>query len=185
MGSAPPIYNLDPVQRLSAIKYLVLQICVVTGWAPPQAELKNILVQEFEKLLLENYPILNVNEIGLAFRRYGTKVKDWGKEMNLSLITDVLDSYWGERSESKKSANHEALIASGERILTEEDMDNEIRGQIQAFLTYKWQGKKNPLWMPQWGEILVKDGFIRDVSQTDQFIDFLIKNEVKEIYAKD
>lgn len=176
------MFNLDPAQRLSAIRYLILEISVITGWNVPQAEVKNILVQEFEKLILENYPILNVNEIGLAFRRYGTKIKDWGKEMNLSLITSVLDSYWDERSETKKSAVLEPLNASGERILTDEEMDNEIRCQIQAFLNYKWQGKKNPLWMKSWSEILVKDGFIKKIEQTEEFFRYCLTNKIKKIY---
>lgn len=184
MTAAPPIYNLDPVQRLTAIKYLILEISVITGWPVPQAEVKNILVKEFEHLILESFPLINVQEIGLAFRKYGTRIKDWGKEMNLSLITAVLDSYWDERSEAKKSANLEALNGSEERIMTEEEMDNEIRGKIQAYLTYKWEGKKNPLWIPNWGEVLIKDGFIKEIEQVQDFFRFCLSNNIKTIYAK-
>lgn len=184
MTAAPPIYNLDPVQRLTAIKYLILEISVITGWPVPQAEVKNILVKEFENLLMESFPLINVQEIGLAFRKYGTRIKDWGKEMNLSLITAVLDSYWEERTETKQSSNLGLLNQPETHIWTDEEMDNEIRGKIQAYLDYKWEGKKNPLWIEHWGEVLVKDGFIRDITQVDDFLSYLFEKQIKLIYEK-
>ena len=182
MGSAPMVYNLDPAQRLSAIRYLILEISVITGWPIPAAEVKNILVKEFEALLLEQYPILNINEIALAFRKYGTRTKDWGKEMNLSLITEVLDSYWSERSETKRSVSESPENAQIFEVFTDEEMDNELRGEIQGYLNHKFRGIENPRWLDLYTEILIKDGFIKNATQKDQFIDYLIKNNIQTIY---
>jgi len=181
---APPISKLDPYQRLSAVRALILKITVITGWNVPHSEMMTILVDQFLKLILERYAWINVVEVEYAFRNHGTKIKDWGKEMNLSLITEVLDSYIDSTSEIVEYAHKTAQNDPQGHVWTDEEMDNEIRGKIQAFLDYKWDGKKNPLWLEHWGEILIKDGFIKDITQVEGFLDYLITKQIKTLYEK-
>lgn len=142
-----------------------------------------VFADQFLKLLLESYPILNVVEVEYAFRHYGTKIKDWGKEMNLSLITAVLDTYWGERSEVVEYARKSLPIASESHIWTDDDFDNEMRGKIEAYFQFRKEGKKNPLWLNHWTEILIKDGFIKKASQKDAFFEWALKAK-NNLYQK-
>ena len=57
---------------------LLLRISIITGWVIDQL-LMPVLVDQFEKKLIESYPDMNPDEIEFAFRRDGTVVKDWGK----------------------------------------------------------------------------------------------------------
>ena len=182
---APPISKLDAFQQLSAIRTLILKITVITGWNVPQAEMIDILSDQFLKLILERYAWINVLEIEYAFRNHGTRVKDWGKEMNLGLITNVLDSYLDRMSEIVENAHKTSPIESEEHIFTDEEMDNEIRGKIQAFLDYKHEGKKTPLWLDHWAEILVKDGFIKEPEQAEDFLRHCMDKNIKKLYVKD
>ena len=181
--AAPSIIQLDEYQRLSAIKTTLLKITVITGWAVPKAEMMTILVDQFLKLILEGYPSMNVVELEYAFRHYGTKIKDWGKEINLSLITEVLDAYQGSKSEVFESAFKSLPIASEGHIYTDDEYDNMARAEIEAYFQYRRRGIENPLWMPQWVEILIKDGFIKNELQVEPFFDWAIKS-LTNLYEK-
>lgn len=79
-------------------KALLIKIHVITGWVIPEsAEFLNILIDQFQKKLVEDYPELNPDEIEYAFRSKGTVVEDWGKAMNLNLLDKVLIPYRNER----------------------------------------------------------------------------------------
>lgn len=77
---------------------LLLKIHVITGWAIPEGEFQDILIDQLEKKLLESYPLVNPDEVEYAFRN-NTSVKDWGKAMNLSLIDEVMIPYLEKRRE--------------------------------------------------------------------------------------
>lgn len=73
---------------------LLIRIHAITGWNIPEHEdYLNPLVSEFTKLLMESYKDLNPEEIAYAVRNYGLEVKDWGKNMNLSLIDKPISEY--------------------------------------------------------------------------------------------
>jgi len=182
---APPIFNLHTTQRASAVRTLMLKISVITGWTIPQSEIKGILAEQFEKLLVEKYPILNVVEIEFAFRQFGTQVSDWGKEMNLSLITEVLNLYQYDRREASRSALESSENAFKMEVMSEEDMDNEIRGKIEVFYQLKLEGRKAPLWLDHWAEVLVKDRYIKDISQVIEFFNWCLERNITNIYKKD
>lgn len=78
-------------------KALLLKIHVITGWTVPADDLLVVLVDQFKKKLLEDYPNLNPDEIEYAFRSKGTTVEDWGKTMNLNLLDKILKPYLHER----------------------------------------------------------------------------------------
>lgn len=79
-------------------KALLIKINAITGWVV-QEDTLDILVDQFRKKLSESYKNCNPDEVEYAFRNYGTAVKDWGKQMNLSLIDEVMVPYLNRRYE--------------------------------------------------------------------------------------
>ena len=93
---------MDETGLLNAANLILIKIHVITGWHFPQEpEFQKILKDQFIKKLLESYPLVNASEIEFAFRN-NTSVKDWGKNMNLSLIDEVLLPYLTQRSDASK-----------------------------------------------------------------------------------
>lgn len=133
---------------------------------------------------MESFPNLNVVEIEFAFRANAVEIKDWGKEANLSLITEVLNCYQYDRREEVQKPSESLRIASQSHILTDDDYDNEARAEIEAFYQYKRQGKKNPLKFDFWGELMVKDGILKRADQFDKFIEESLKNNKPAIYER-
>jgi hypothetical protein len=127
---------------------LMLKIHVITGWKISATEaLQNILEDQLQKKLKEDYSNYNVAEIELAFRKYGTKTKDWGKDMNLSLIDTVMTEYAKLRNEV--SCVEERMLKAPEREKpTDEQIMSMKRETIevcyQSFLT----GKQAIILMP-------------------------------------
>lgn len=78
---------------------MLLKISVITGWMLPTETLQNLLVDQFKKKMLESYAECNAEEVEYAFRNYGYQVKDWGKQMNLNLIDEVMRPYLQKRRE--------------------------------------------------------------------------------------
>lgn len=149
---------------------LLVKIHVITGWTIPPAELLNILVDQFQKKLVESYPTMNPDEIEYAFRTGGTTVKDWGKSMNLALIDEVLIPYLDERKRLSHELEERSKAAPATRIYTEEEMWNIHRGDVEAFYQRLLNG-----WIPKtktpeyFAVILRKDGLLRPDETTDAF----------------
>lgn len=118
-------------------KALLLKINVITGWVIPEDTLE-ILVDQFRKKLTESYPNCNPGEVEYAFRNYGTGVKDWGKQMNLSLIDEVMIPYLNRRLELSRIEEQKAPPIM--QIENKEDMSrdamidwfNNVSKQIKA-----------------------------------------------------
>jgi len=181
--TGPAISSLPHAQRLAALKVLILNLSVISGWPLPEIEIRNILIVQLEKMILEAYPTLTIAEAEYAFRNFRTG-DNFGREINLGLIKGVFDSYKEIYQEARRYAKNEPLNASEGHIWTDEEMENEIRGKIQAYLGYLWEGKKAPLWLPHWGEVLVKDKFVRDIADVETFFEYCLDNGVREIYKK-
>jgi hypothetical protein len=79
-----------------ASKGLLLRLHVITGWALPEMEFQNILIDQLEKKISESYPNVNADEIEYAFRNCH-HVQDYGKAMNLQLISEVIEPYLKKR----------------------------------------------------------------------------------------
>jgi hypothetical protein len=79
-----------------AIK-LLLKIHVITGWAIPEKEFLDILLDQFVKKCMESYARINPDEIEYAFRNKPEHIKDWGKTMSLSLMDEVILPYIAKR----------------------------------------------------------------------------------------
>ena len=78
---------------------LMLKIHAITGWVIPDSVVGSVFTDQFRKKIIESYAALNPDEIEYAFRTYGTTVQDWGKNMNLALIDEVLIPYQIKRYE--------------------------------------------------------------------------------------
>ena len=87
----------------SSANEVLLRIHVITGWQMPPNELMLILIDEFNKKILESYPNVNVEEITYAFRQHGSEVREWGKALNISLIDQVMIPYLEKRFEASKT----------------------------------------------------------------------------------
>ena len=91
------IGTMNEVEVLTWAKALLLKIHVITGWVIPEDDnLLNILVDQFQKKMVESYGNVNPDEIEYAFRN-NDAVKDWGKNMNLNLIDEVMRPYLNRR----------------------------------------------------------------------------------------
>lgn len=96
---SPAIAKLQAFQQDAQIKILFVKTQFITGWQLPENEdMLRILRDQLQKLITESYPTINSDEFEYAMRTYGTRIKDWGKILNLSLIREALDEYLTARA---------------------------------------------------------------------------------------
>lgn len=165
-------------------KALLLKIHVITGWTIPEKELLVILVDQFQKKLIESYPDMNVDEIEFAFRNSGTTVKDWGKAMNLSLIDEVLIPYLGERKILSHELEERKYPPPKQVILTEQQLEDIQRGDIEAFYQ-RCRNGITPYNLPVYFKpILVKDGLMKEDEELTNFFVQRLGSGSKNIYVK-
>lgn len=79
---------------------LLLEIYVITGWTIPNEENLLMFVRQFRAKVMESYSYLNPDEIEFGFRLCGKHVKEWGKNMNIAIIDQVIDLYLQEKSDA-------------------------------------------------------------------------------------
>lgn len=156
-SSGERIGEIDLLQLDQKTKVAMLRIHVITGWTIPVDEMMQIFIDELRSLLLQEYEDISFDEIIFAFRRYSHVVEDWGKEMNLKLISKVLEAYMEDRydvgllEERIKMEDTPQLLEFKPKQYT----DDEIVG---IALDY-WQNSKSPMLEfinPNCYEILVK-----------------------------
>lgn len=145
-------YSISPIKLMRDdelqlhTQALLLKIHVITGWKLSDSDVKQtILENQFIQKLREDYENVNVNEIEFAFRKYGKLVKEWGKELNINLIDEVMDEYLKRRSdvsdlEERLLAPPEAEKPTGEQI--ESANRASIEGYYQDYLNDKQQSFK-------------------------------------------
>ena len=96
------IGKMTDVEVINLSGELLLKIHVITGWTIPANEVMILFADQFKKKLVESYQNVNVDEFEYAFRQFSGTVKDWGKQMNLSLIEEVMTAYLAHRFEISK-----------------------------------------------------------------------------------
>lgn len=142
--AAPRISNLSDEDLFLHTQALLMKIHVITGWKVPENDaLLNILQDQFIQKLKEDYGDVNTKEIEYAFRKFGTTVKDWGKEMNLNLIDTVMIPYMKHRSEMShveeviQSNSREEYIPTEEELLSmkREVIENRYQGYLEGNLS--------------------------------------------------
>jgi len=98
--SAPPFCKLDETQMQLVCDQLIMKIFVITGWKIPENDLfQDELAKQLALKFSESYSTCNPVEVEYAFRTYGTTVKDYGKNFNLSLVDEVMIPYMNARHE--------------------------------------------------------------------------------------
>lgn len=158
---------------------LLFKISIITGWnAPESTEERRVLNEQFRLKMQEEYYALNVEEIEYAFRSEGTKVKDWGKSINLSLIDEVLQPYILRRAEIRKlesSAIKPQIEAPPPEPLNEDEFINTAKN------IFKKTGKKGLISTMVY-DILLKRGDI-EISLEEKKELFAKMEQVKESQA--
>lgn len=157
-----PFFKMAPDDVGIWADALLLKIHAITGWTIPEKTMLTVFTDQFRKKILESYPTTNPDEIEYAFRNYGTMVQDWGKQMNLGLIDQVIIPYLARRAELSKLEEQKspALIDGPREDLSDQAMrewlwdkrkDVQAGGFSFAFLPltlYVWLAKKGKLNLP-------------------------------------
>ena len=152
--------DLTPPELLTEAAKCLLSIHVITGWVlPDDKNYVKELTNEFRLKLAEDFETLNFSEIKYAFRRAAGK-KDWGKNMNLALLSEVLAEYSDERR--RASAEEERINSKPpvQIIYSDEQLDNFQRMDIENFYQRCRAGivpKNIPGYFLQ---MLIKDGLM-------------------------
>jgi len=163
---------------------LLLKIHVITGWVIPDSDLLVILVDQFQKKLIESYPDMNTDEIEFAFRQSGTTVKDWGKAMNLSLIDEVLLPYLGERKILSHELEERKAPPPAPVLLTDKQLDDIHRQDVENFYQRLRNGQI-PYNIPEYFKtILVKDKLMKEEENLTNFFVLRLGKQFENIYVK-
>jgi hypothetical protein len=162
---------------------LLVKIQVITGWVIPEDdEMEDILNDQFQKKLVEDYGNLNVDEIEYAFRKKGTAKKDCGKQMNLTLIDQVLDLYVENRLRVSEKEERKSNPPA-QKIYSDEEILNERRSHIEVAFQGIRNGK-HPLMHVYFKEVLEADGFLREGETVGDFFVRKVNNPaVRNLYV--
>lgn len=173
----------NEVEMLFAVKNILLKIHVITGWVLPMAELMNVLIDQLTKKIREDYSELNQDEVEYAFRNKGTVLKDWGKEMNLNLIDEILVSYLDSRyAISKKEEEMKVPIESIR--WSEEDILNKYRFELETCFQAMRKGYK-PIIHIYFEETLRNDGLMKDDENISEFFVRKLNSGTENLYIKE
>lgn len=175
------VSNLNGNDRKKELKKLILILHVATGWPVPDNELMVILLDQFEKQIQEKFMGLTTVEIEKCFRNF-VPDESYGKAINLGLINGILFDYMSKRSEILRNARNAAENALKIDPLTDEQMINKARGEIQFYYNQRLKGNNRPIIFSYWKEILIHDKFMREDQEVADFFDFCLEKKVKNIY---
>lgn len=175
------INSLNGNDRKKEIKKLILILHVATGWPVPDNELMVILLDQLEKQITDKYGMLTPLEIEKCFRDF-VPDESYGKAINLGLINAILQEYLRRRSEIVRSARQAAEKALKIDPMTDEQMINKARGEIQFYYNERKKGNNRPIMFSYWKEILIHDKFMREDQEMADFFDFCLEKKVKNIY---
>ena len=98
-----PFITMADYERVNWAGGLLVRIARITGWVLPKMdEQLDVMVDLFQKKLILSYPTFNPDEVEYAFLTQGTTIKDWGKEMNIALIDEVMIPFTERRYEASR-----------------------------------------------------------------------------------
>jgi hypothetical protein len=154
----------------STVIAALLRITLITGWQLPSDDAyRKLLYAEFSRLLVEQYKTINQEEIAYSMRKYGTRIKDWGKNINLSLISEALDLYLIERAEVSKI---ESMKPKEEQKMIKYKQSDE---EVVEFWKNEWREFKSKNWLAFIGGIICFPLLEKEMDFTDE--------EMKEMVA--
>lgn len=184
-----PIAKLAPLEMVAMPKALLLKIATITGWVIPEGVFWEMLVDQFRQLLTEKYSLCNPAEIEYAFRMLGTTVKDWGKNIHLALIDEVMIPYMNRRAEISKQEGAYKLAklqikhkedttdAGMEKWLLETKVQN-LAVEFLPVMLYDWLVEKKrlaPTKNEKWEQLQIA------IAYTHQKLSTLFTNEMSAI----
>lgn len=167
--------------RLNELKKFIVVLHVITGWPVPEKEYRDIFLNQLEKKLIEDFGYLNFAELELAFRQ-NPGLRSFGASMNLSLITEVLNDFKVIRLDVAKKASQAAENSLKIDPITDEQMINDTRGEIQFYYNQRVKGNTKPIMHSFWKEVLILDKFMREDQDIAEFFDFCLEKNIKNIY---
>ena len=168
-------------ELLQTCTLLVVKISIITGWSVPAGEVKNILVDQFCKKIIESYSNTNVNEVEYAFRNRPIEIKDWGKDFNLTLFDEVMSAYLLKRFELSKF--EEQKKETLQKLYTDEEILNQRRGEIETFFQNIKKGRL-PILHVYFKEVLEMDGLLLEGENVYQFFVRKLNSMADNIYTK-
>lgn len=138
---AAPICRMSESELHLSANGLLFKIMIITGWKNYDDPTdRAVLNQQFILKLKESYPNVNTHEIEYAFRN--TLIKDFGKNINLLLLDEVMQPYLSQRAEASRleeQAVTKELPAPAVRVTDQEWIET-------GFET--WKFTKNYLLLP-------------------------------------
>ena len=157
--ASKPICKMDPSELLTNSIISLKRIHVITGWViPNDPDYVRILGEEFSLKLKEDFYMLNFDEIRLAYRKLIGR-QDWGKNMNLELLSDVLGAFCAERSRVSDEERKLRQVEPPQKIYTDEEINNQRRGEFEKAYQAMRQGHL-PIIYDYYEELLVLDGIL-------------------------
>lgn len=169
---------------LSHVAETLKRIHVITGWnLPDDIDYMKIITEEFYTKLKEDFHMMNFPEIIFAFRKNGIGVKDWGKNMNLDLICNVLGNYCVERERVSFEEEKAVTEPPPLKINTNDELDNFHRKWTEDFYQRIKSGMVENV--PAYCEdILIKDGLMKQGESVSAFFVKALNEQRKNIYKK-
>lgn len=133
---SPAFGIMNKQQLIFNAKTLLTKISVVTGWLIPEDNL-DVLVDAFTKKLILSYPTVNADEVYHAFIIGAAQVKDWGKNLNIGLIDEVMIPYLNNRFELSRIEEQKKQLP--ESVSPFKDRD----GEMTDWLRIVWENVKS------------------------------------------
>lgn len=175
--------EMKNIELLNECSLLLLRLSVITGWIIPQAELKNILIENLCKKMLEGYPNVNVNEVEYAFRNKGIEIKDWGKSFSLTLLDEVMLPYI-EKRYSISEMEQRGKQPPTQVIYTDYEILNQRREEIEKTFQAMKKGYY-PLLHGYFKEVLFNDELISEEETIGEFFVRKLNSGIENIYQKE
>ena len=181
---ATRIELMQDAELLINVAECLKRIHVITGWnLPDDSSYIKILTEELFAKLKESFFMLNFQEITFAFRKNGIGIKDWGKNMNLDLVCNVLANYSEDRrlaSLEEEKINNKPV----QRILSDKDLLNISRRDIEIAYQQMRKGMV-PIMYESFAQTLLDDGIIEKVEDRDQYFIYCLGIGQTNIYVKE
>lgn len=179
------ISQMDESEVLQKSFVLLTRIHIITGWnLPNDSDYIKVLGDELKIFLSTKFFDLNFEEVVFAFRTYGIGTIDWGKNMNLTLISDCLNEYLLKRYDV--SLIEERIKVKQEQVLYDaEQLRNIQREDIENFYQRLLLGREVLENAADWfKDVLVYDGLMTERDHLPQFFFTRAYGGSKNIYVK-
>lgn len=181
-----PIFKLQDAEINTQAADCLRRIHVITGWnLPDDIQYVKALLEEFVIKLKTDFYMMNFVEVIAAVRKYGNIV-DWGKNMNLALLSIPLAKYCLEREQVSYEEEKQKMagLLPPQTVLTDDQLDNLTRRDIELAFQCMRNGRIPIITEQSFTEVLTKDGLLEEgLTLTDFFVYHLGKGTLN-IYQK-